>query len=74
MLLSCLFLAEPELSSHKNGFTEKISVEVGSDVTLICPFKNFNHFLWYKNAEIFHDDNSKATNIVFHNISTADQG
>lgn len=47
---------------------------MGSNVTLVCPFKNFNYFEWHKNAEIFHNDDSKSTDIVFPNISTADQG
>lgn len=50
-------------------------IQLGSNATLLCPFKNFDHFEWYKNSEAFNNStNNESVDIIFHNISIADQG
>lgn len=72
------FKAEPELFTNKDEYTETIPIQLGSNATLLCPFKNFDHFEWLKNSEIFdnsnNNNNSGSIDIIFHNISIADQG
>lgn len=68
------FLAEPELLTDKDEFSETISIELGSNATLLCPFKNFDDFEWLKNGNVFNKSNSNSVDIVFHNISASDQG
>lgn len=52
-----------------------MQIELGSNATLVCPFKNFNHFEWLKNSKAFNNsNNTDSVDITFHEISTDDQG
>lgn len=51
--------------------SETISIQLGQNITLMCPFENFDQFQWHKNSIPLNDT---ATNIEIHNISRTDRG
>lgn len=72
--LLSVFLAEPELFVNQDVYHHAIPMQLGSNGTLLCPFKNFDHFEWFKNSEVFVSGNSESADITIHNISVADEG
>lgn len=68
---SYTILAEPELTIDTQHHTETKLVHLEDNITLICPFKNFNDFAWYKNGELY---DNQTEEIVFQNVSHSDEG
>lgn len=62
------FLAKPKLIGEEN--TKKL-VRLETDVTLRCPFENFDSFTWFKDSRHFQ---SIELDINLRNISTTDEG
>lgn len=44
---------------------------MGDNVTLICPFENFDNFKWYKDQSLF---NTQFIDIHIYNISALHAG
>lgn len=67
------FLAKPALTIfNSDKHFEKMFIRLGANLTLLCPFKDFNTFEWHKNTERFFGHQSH--NITFKNISIKDEG
>lgn len=50
---------------------ESKHIRIGSNVKLLCPFKDFDYFKWFKDGEPFND---QSLNIEFRNVSSSDTG
>lgn len=65
-------LAKPQFLYDVNSNFLKIPVQLGDDITLKCPFENFNHFEWLKNEEPL--DNNHMLHPELKNVSFEDAG
>lgn len=64
--------AKPKLlPGYQDSNFETKTVHLGSNVTLECPFVDFNHLEWLNNSDPY---NSKKTKIDIKNISPKDEG
>lgn len=67
-----LILAKPRFSINTNQKSSNpMLIRLGENVTLMCPFENFDRFQWYKDEVPF---DNKTINVAIHNISRNDQG
>lgn len=68
-----ILLAKPKLSTHSDQkHSKSMLVRLGENITLMCPFENFDNFEWYKDSSVAF--NNKTINIEIYNISLNDQG
>lgn len=68
-------IAKPEFlwpftHSASTHFETKL-VRLGDDVSLACPFRNFDRFEWFKGIEGYNNQN---TTIEIRNASPSDEG
>lgn len=72
LFFNFVILAKPDfLTQSDRPHSETILIQLEKNITLLCPFGNFDQFQWDKNSVPF---NNKTKNIEIHNISRTDQG
>lgn len=64
--------AKPQLISDTDRNFETIRVRLNESVILKCPFTNFDHFEWFKNALPM--DNNQILQVELENVSFGDAG
>lgn len=67
-------LAKPKLLDDVESYNETTKLRIGSNATLACPFKNFDHFEWFKDELEMIPLNEQMLNISFENISPTYEG
>lgn len=66
-------LAKPQLLLDADSDFKTIHIRFGENITLKCPFENFEHFEWIKDAETFENDDDML-DVELENISFEDEG
>lgn len=64
-------LAKPQLIFDADSNLETIRVRLGENVSLKCPFKNFDHFQWFENTEQI---DNQILRLELENVSFKDAG
>lgn len=65
-------LAKPQLLFDADGNSKTIHIRLGENITLKCPYKNFDHFEWFKDTEPLVNDD--ALHVELENVSLEDEG
>lgn len=65
-------LAKPQLLFDADRNFQTIHIRLGENITMKCPYKNFDHFEWYKNTKPL--DNNHMLHAELENVSFEDEG